>query len=252
MLGQYIVNVMDELDKILSPEEEAKNAQPEEDAQKKALEAKKAEEEKKQDDEVKKRQEQKSNLNKAIAEANAELKRKREILKKLNPQEEEEEVPNIDFNDPASKAWDKHIREQVNPVQQEQDKVKGEIFNYAFSKWLEDKPALRDNPEEIKYFISDYEKVRNSTGLTREGVEMDLDRAFAVKYSSELINRARNNRKEKVKEDMLFSEPAISRGATSYQADSEAVPSDSLTKEERDAAIRMYGSLEEYNKATKK
>jgi hypothetical protein len=238
---------MDELDKILSPDETAKA---EDETQKKALEAK-AEEEKKQDSELRKKQEQKSNLEKAIAEANAELKRKRDILKKLNPQEEEE-VPSIDFNDPASKAWDKHIKDELNPVRQEQDKVKGEIFNYTFSKWLEDKPVLRDNPEEIKSFISDYDKVKSSTGLTREGVETDLDRAFAVKYSTELINRARVNRKEKVKEDLLFSEPAISRGATSYQEESEDIPSDSLSKEEREAVVRMYGSLDAYNAMMKK
>ena len=227
---------MDELDKILSQDETAKA---EDEAQKKALESAKADEEdKKQDGELRKKQEQKSNLDKAIAEANAELKRKREILKKLNP--EEEEVPNIDFNDPASKAWDKHIKDELNPVRQEQDKVKGEIFSYTFSKWLDDKPVLRDNPEEIKSFISDYEKVKTSTGLTREGVEIDLDRAFAVKYSTELINRARNIRKEKVKEDLLFSEPAISRGATSYQEESEAIPSDNLSKRKR---MRSYGCM---------
>ncbi len=235
---------MDELEKILSQDETAKA---EEEAQKKALEAK-AEGEKKQDDEVQKLEQQKENLKKAVAEAKAELKRVREEKKKVEP----EEVPQIDFNDPASKAWDKHIKEAVNPVHEEQEKVKSEIFNYSLSKWLEDRPALRDNPEELKGFISDYEKVRSSTGLTREGVELDLDRAFAVKYAPELISRARNNRKEKIKEDMLFSEPAISRGATSYQTEEEDIPSDSLTKEEREAAIRMYGSLEEYNKSTKK
>jgi len=232
---------MDEIDKIL-------NGEPEKETPKEPLEAK-AEEEKKPDLEVQKKQSQLDNLQKAIAEANAELKRVRDEKKKSV--EEPEKLPQIDFSDPSSKAWDKHIKEQVNPVQQEQEKVKSEIFNYTLSKYLEDKPALRDNPERLKEFVSNYERVKANTGMTREGVEMDLDRALAVQYAPELINRARANRAEKIKGDILFSEPAISRGAAAEQTEKEATPSDSLTPEEKEAVVRMYGSLENYNKSAK-
>ena len=226
-----------ELDKILGEEEKETPKAP-------------LEPEKNADDELQKKQQQKSNLEKAIAEAKAELKSIREEKKKTKPTEEE--VPKIDFADPSSKAWDKHIKETVEPYQRDQDKVKGEIFNYAFSKWIEDKPALRDNPEDLKAFMGDYEKVRQSTGLTREGVELDLDRAFAVKYAPQLIERARGNRAQKVKDDQLFAEAAISRGATSYQEETETIPSDNLSKEEKDAVVRMYGSLDAYNAMMKK
>ena len=68
---------MDELDKVLA-------ADPEAEAQKLASEAEakaKAEEEKKQiDPEIQKREEHKANLEKAIAAANEELRRKREEM----------------------------------------------------------------------------------------------------------------------------------------------------------------------------
>jgi len=234
---------MEELDKILNGEEEKETPKEPSEADKKA------EEQKKQDEEVQKKQSQLDNLHKAITEANAELKRVRDEKKKSEPKEETPLV--IDFNDPSSKVWDKHIKDTVNPVKEQQEQLKSEIFNYTLSKYLDDKPALRDNPEKLKDFIANYEKVRTNTGMTREGVEMDLDRALAVQYAPELISRARENRKEKIKGDMLFSEAAISRGATSIQNEKETAASDSLTKEEQEAVVRMYGSLDAYNKAAK-
>ena len=115
---------MEELDKILSEDETAKA---EEEAQKKALEeaAKaKSEEEKKLDSEVLKKQELLANVNKAYDEAKAELKKIREAKKVEKPAEEE--IPKIDFTDPSSKAWDKHIKENVTPLQEELEKEKDE------------------------------------------------------------------------------------------------------------------------------
>lgn len=207
-------------------------------------------EENKQDDEVSKKKRELENLERAKQEARAELKRIREEKRVIKG--EEEEIPKIDFSDPSSKAWDKHIRENVNPLQQELEKEKDEIRTFAFQEFLQDKPALSADPEKIKELMSTYDRIKTASERTKEGVLMDLNRAFAAVYSEELISRARENRIDKVRSDMLFSNPAISRGASSMQAQKDSVPADSLTPEERVAVIRMYGSLEEYNESAKK
>ena len=72
-----------------------------------------------------KEEERLANIRKAIAEANAELKTIRTATKKEKSGiEAEEELPKIDFNDSGSKAWDKHIKDTVNPLQAELEKEK--------------------------------------------------------------------------------------------------------------------------------
>ena len=230
---------MDELDKILSED----TTQQEPAAPEPASQVKET-----ADDEVVRKQQQLDNLQRAISEANAELKRIREVKKSPNP---DEDVPKIDFDDPSSKAWERHISEKVNPLQSEMDKEKEEIRRYAFQEFLEDKPGLASNPEKVKELMSVYDRIKTASERTKEGVITDLKKAFAAVYSDELINRARDNRMEKVRNDMLFSAPAVSRGASALQTETDSNPSDRLTAEEREAVIRMYGSMDEYNRYAK-
>jgi len=200
------------------------------------------------DDELAKKQQQLENLSRAISEANAELKRIRET-KRTAP--EDEEIPSIDMSDPSSKAWNKHISEMVNPLHSEMEKEKEEIRRFAFQEFMADKPGLASNPEKVKELMFVYDRIKTASERTKEGVLSDLNKAFAAVYSDELISRARDNRAENARKDMLFSNPGISRGAGALQPDTAANPSDSLTAEERDAVVRMYGSIDEYNKYAK-
>jgi hypothetical protein len=241
---------MEELDKILSQDETAKA---EEETQKNASEAK-AEEEKKQEDlTVQKKQEQLTNLNKAIEEANAELKKLREVKKAEKPGEEE--IPKIDFNDPSSKAWDRHIKDSVGPLQSEIEREKTEIFDFTFKKWLADKPALASDSDKMKEFIGTYERIKSNSGRTQEGVNMDLDKAFAAVYADELLSQARESSVGKAKGLSMFSEPAVSRGATSYFQEKPSASSllSSLTEEDKQLIFKSgYASLEEWAKDKEK
>ena len=75
--------------------------------------------ENKKDEEVLKKEQQLANLQKAIAEANTQLK---DLRKPKTQAQEDEEIPKIDMDDPSSKAWNKHINSQVNPLQEELEK----------------------------------------------------------------------------------------------------------------------------------
>ena len=238
---------MPELDDILKEDETAKA---EEEAQKKASEAK-AEEEKKQEDlAVQKKQEQLTNLEKAITEANDELRKVREAKK---GEVKEEEIPKIDFTDPSSKAWDKHIKEKVVPLQEEFDKEKSEVFNFSLRNFLGDKPALAADPEKMKEFISTYERIKTNSGRTQEGVAMDLDKAFAAVYHEELMSQARESSVRKAEGLQMFSEPAVSRGATSYFSEKPDLKTQGLTEEDKQIIYKMgYASVEEWAKDKEK
>lgn len=167
-----------------------------------------------QDDELKKKEEQKANLDKAIKEANDELRRKREELKR--PSEVvEDNVPQIDLNDPSAKAWDKHIRDNTAPLSSQIEKQKDEVRTFALRRFLADKPALARNPEKLKEIMSTYDRIKVATEQTQEGVLMDLDRAYGATFHEELIAAARGSRLDTAKDEMIASDIAISRGATS-------------------------------------
>ena len=237
---------MPELDDILKEDETAKA---EEEAQKKASEAKAEEDKKQMDLEIQKKQEQKENLDKAISEANEELKKLRDAKKG----EVEEEIPKIDFNDPASKAWDKHIKESVNPIQSDLDQEKTEIFNFTLKKFLADKPALTADPDKMKELMGTYERIKNNSGRTQEGVLLDLDKSFAAVYSDELLNQARESSVRKAEGLSMFSEPAVSRGSTSYFQEKPDYKLNSLTDEDKQIILRMgYSSIEEWAKDKEK
>lgn len=239
---------MEELDKILAEDEAAKA---EAETQKKALEAKAEEDKKQADPEVLKKKEQLDNLNKAIFEANEQLKKAREAKK--TEVKTEEEIPKIDFNDPSSKAWDKHIKETINPISSDLEKEKSEVFNFTLKRFLADKPALTADPEKMKDLIGTYESLKSNSGRTQEGIELDLDKAFAAVYHEELLSQARESSVRKAEGLSMFSEPAISRGSTSYFQEKPDYKTSGLTEEDKAIIFKMgYASVEEWAKDKEK
>lgn len=212
---------MDDLEKLLAEDEKVTQPAP--------LEPEKVRQEETKDPEVQKKEEEKANLDKAILEAQDQLRKIREEKKKVKT--EEEELPKIDLDDPSAKAWDRHMREKVNPLQQELDQEKAEVRNFAIKEFLSDKPALAKNPEKLKELVSNYERIKTASERTKEGVLLDLDRAYAATFHKELLDAARSRRVEQAQGDILFSDIAVSRGATSYAAPKVTAPK--LTDEER-------------------
>lgn len=160
-----------------------------------------------------KKEEHLANVNKAIAEANKQLAEKRAALKSLTPKEEE--VAKIDFNDAGSKAWDKHIRENVNPLKEELDSEKKEVRSFALQEFLADKPILSKNPEDLKRLMDTYEKIRTCSERTREGVILDLKRAYVADHAEELLSAERMDAVDTAKGNAIFSDIAVSRGSSS-------------------------------------
>ena len=176
----------------------------------------KVEEQKKLDDEVLNKQTQLENLNKAVLEANETLKKTRKAIKQPDQVPQEEELPKIDMNDPGSKAWSKHINEQVSPIQAELDKEKQEIRQFALKRFLEDKPNLISSPEGLKKVMETYDKIKTASERTVEGVLIDLDKAYAAENYEEILSSANQQVSSKARADEAFSEIAISRGSTAY------------------------------------
>ena len=236
---------MDELEKLLSEE-------PEKETQKSSSEEteKETSKEDKPDPEVLKKEEIKANLDMAIREAQDELKRIRKE-KRIVKSGDEDDLLKIDMDDPSAKAWDKHIQEQVNPVRNEIEQDKAEILKFTLIDFLSDRPALSSKPEKVKELIAKYERVKESSGRTKEGVMADLESAYAALFHRELLDMARGQRIDKAKADSAFSDIAVSKGATSYSSNADGLPKETLTADERDIAIRWYGSVENYLKAKK-
>jgi hypothetical protein len=164
-----------------------------------------------------------ANLKKAKEEALKELKSIREAKQKVKTGEDDE-LPKIDMDDPTAKAWAKHIRESVDPIQAEVEKAKEERRTFALNQFLSDKPALSKNPEKVKELVGTYERLRTATEMTTEGILNDLQKAYAAVYSDELLTAARQSRVNDAKADVLFSDIAVSRGATSYSTPREKNP----------------------------
>lgn len=164
-------------------------------------------------DEIKKKEEQKANLDKAIAEANDELKRKRQALKDNKP--EEDDLPKIDLKDPSAQAWDRRIQESTATVTTQLDRQKEEVRTFALRRFLSDKPSLARNPEKLKELMSNYERIKTATEQTQEGVVMDLEKAYGATFHEELVSAARNARLDAAKEEMIASDIGISRGSNS-------------------------------------
>ncbi len=186
------------------------------------------------------KQEQKDNLDKAILASQDTLRNLRKEIKEVKTAPpKEEELPKVNLEDPSSKAWDNHIKETVAPVAQEMQKEKDEVLSFTLREFLKDKPALAKNPEKLKAVMTTYSRIATSSGRTREGVTLDLEKAYAAEYHEELIQAARSGRIEGAEQNAFLSDIAISRGSTTYQP-----PKDSATiklSKEEEAQLAKWG-----------
>lgn len=208
-------------------------------------------EQKNTEEEALKKQEQLQNLNKAIDIANEELRTVRKTIKQVKTAPTEEELPEIDMNDPSSKAWDRHITDKVSPVQQEMDQEKLEIRSFALRQFLTDKPLLAKDPEKVKQLISTYEALSKGkiSERTSEGVLTYLDKAYAAENQEELLSAAGQKRVDKARADTAFSDIAISKGSTGYPEQHDTpVP---LSAEDKAILAKWNMSAEEYQKLVK-
>lgn len=207
--------IVDELDKLLAEDDEKKTQQSSEEVKPQTVQI---------DEEANRKSEQLNNLTKAIAEAQSELRRTRAAKKEIKVEPTEDELPKIDLTDPSARAWDKHFAGKVDPLTLELEREKEEVRTYALKEFLADKPALSKNPEKVKELVGMYEKLRTATERNKEGVLLDLDRAYAATHHEELLQIARNRRVASAQADALLSDIAVSRGATSYNEERKGVP----------------------------
>ena len=171
--------------------------------------------------EVKKANEHLSNIKAAVKAEEDKLKKIREDqkkAKKIGFVPEEEEIPQIDDRDPSAKAWTKRINDSVAPAALELEKAKDERRLYSLRQFLSDKPSLAKSSEKIKEMMDMYDRIKNSTELTNEGITMDLEKAYAATHSEELIRSVRQTRMDSAKADAIFSDIGVSRGSTAYSA----------------------------------
>lgn len=172
------------------------------------------EKEKPKDEEILKKQTQLDNLQKAIQEAEAQLRKKRQ--KPKPQQEEEEELPRIDDDDPSAKAWNKRINEKVAPMQSEIEQAKAERRQFALKSFLQNKPAIVTNADKMKQLMDTYEKIKVSSELTTEGILMDIERAYAADNYQEILATQDNREFEQAELNQAASDIGVSRGATGY------------------------------------
>jgi uncharacterized protein YjcR len=189
--------------------------------------------EEKEDEELKAKRDELIQLGKAKTEALAELSKIRKEKQKVK-QDDDEELPKINMEDPSAKAWDKHIRQNIDPLQAELEKEKEEVRSFALQEFLGDKPALAKNPEKVKELMETYERLHTASERTREGVLLDLRKSYAALFHEELTTAARQARIEQAQKDSVFSDIAISRGTTSYSTPKEEKKySEPKTEEEK-------------------
>lgn len=182
--------------------------------------------------------EQLANLNKAISEAQSELKKVRKAKKEAGAAPVEEDLPKINMEDPSAKAWDRHIRENVAPLNQELEKEKEEVRSFALREFLADKPNLAKDAEKLKKVIETYDRIKTASERTREGVLLDLDRAYAAEHYQEILGNDRQRRIEAARNDAAFSEIGVSRGATTYSNPTETAPN--LSEDDK-AVLARWG-----------
>lgn len=240
----------DELKKILGEgTEPAPSSEPAQEPQKPAPKAPE------EDQEMIAKAQLKANLDKAILEAQSELKNIRKEKKKVKTgvveENEDDELPKINMEDPSSKAWDKHIQRNVLPVQQELDKEKDEVRSYALREFLQSKPSLSKNPEKLKEVMGMYERIKTSSERTREGVMTDLEKAYAAAHSDELIAAARQRRVEDARNDAIFSDIAVSRGSTTYSDTTQQTAPRHYSEEEK-AQLAKWGMTPQEHAAMEK
>lgn len=183
-----------------------------------------AAQESQEDKELREKAEKKANLDKAILEAQDELRRTREANKKekQQPVAPTEEIPQIDDNDPSAKAWNQRIKDNTAPITANIEKQKDEVRAFALRKFLADKPSLAKSPEKLKEFMANYDRIKVNTEQTQEGVLMDFEKAYGATFYEELTQAARTARIDAAKEDMLFSDAGVSHGANGEAAEQPA------------------------------
>lgn len=174
---------------------------------------------------VKKEEEKLANIKKATAEATEQLRKARADKKAAEGKPvTEEELPEIDFNDPSAKAWDKHFNGKVNPLQDELAKEKEEIRTYALQEFLADKPNLAKDSDKLKKVIATYDRIKTASERTKEGVLIDLKKAYAAEYADEILEGRRNQEIDEARGEAIFSDIGVSRGATSIPQEKEKAP----------------------------
>lgn len=199
-----------------------------------------------------KEQEELENLRKAKVEAQEELRKIRQERKDLKSSApDEEDIPRIDMDDPNAKAWDRHIRENVDPLQSELEKEKEEVVGLAFNEFLADRPALATNPEKRKELMETYQALARSKGITernKDVVVSVMESAYGAVFHKEILERERSQRMSAARADGALADAATDGGTGAYRSDSRPRRRQ-LTRDETETAIRMYGSVDEYWKA---
>lgn len=193
-----------------------------------------------------------ANIQKAIAEGNAQLKKIRDA-KKLGktPEEiEEDEIPKIDFSDKGAKAWEKHISSKIDPLSEELTKEKEEIRTFAIKEFLKDKPELAKDADKLKKVIGTYEKIRTASERTTEGVILDLRKAYAAEFADEILQDNENERLGRARGEAIYSDIAVSRGSSSFREEKEAKPS--LTRDDEAILAKWGMSSDEWVKLKQK
>lgn len=233
----------DDLEKLLDGEKE-KETPADPSKSKDDLKDKKTEE---LDPEEQRKIEKKANLDKAIKEAEDELRSKRKAIKDFKKPEEEEELPKIDDSDPSARAWKREIKDSVAPVQKELDQEKAEIRNAAIRDFLVGKPSLASNTEKLKEVMAEYQSLSQGkiSERTKEGVITYLEKAYASVFHEELLEAARGQRKSDAMGDALFSDIAVSKNATAY-SDRKVTPRDDLSEEDKLILARWGMTSEEW------
>jgi hypothetical protein len=233
----------EELDKILGGQDQ----DPSSDAGDKKPEEKKPDQ---KDPEVLSKEQELTNINNAIRDAKADLKKIRTEKKEIQGEKPgEEEIPKINLEDPSSKAWDRHIKENVNPLAEELEAEKSERFSFAFKDFVSTHPGLEKSPEKMKAVIATYERLKNNTGRTREGIMNDLRRAYAAENFETIESERHSGRVSQARRDAIYSDAGVSRGASSYHQERETDPEYS----NQDAAIlARWGMSPQEHAALKK
>lgn len=183
------------------------------------------------DDDIAKKEEQLANLDRAIDLANEELRDIRDAKKKARdeddedrpapkdpaPKKDEDDEVEVDLKSPSGKAWDKHIRKNVDPVQRELDQEKREVFNFTLRKFLEDYPNVARDEKKLKTLVQTYERIKNNSGRTQEGVFMDLRRAYGAEFLDEAMETRQASRFDDVRRRAIDSDAGVSRSTGTYR-----------------------------------
>jgi len=219
---------------------------PEADTQKKPLEATPVEpqsEKTAEDKELEKKAQQLENLNKAIQEAESQLRKKRQ---KPAKEDDEEELPKIDDNDPSSKAWNKRINDRVAPALSELEQAKSERRQFALREFMQGIPSLSTNPDKVKQLMDTYEKIKTCTELSTEGIIIDLRRAYAADHHQEILATQELDDIDEAKAQSAASSIGVSRGATTAYATRQQKPKYNLSDDDKLQLAKWGMSAEEW------